>query len=311
VLLSTGVGVREARFTVLYDPALLTIDAVALGPAVAAEATLVFDMPTPGTLHVSVTNASADLSASAGKLALVSIMREDTSNPGQFLSPLVPLTAAYGGRHALDLSDIRLFGPGDAPIAAIADDGLHIAGYPGDLSGNQVYNAPDASFSQQMVLSAATFGLAAYPLVDPHILADINANGSIQANDTSQIQRLILNLSVPFVPPRPAVNPAPLADPATMQVTPSRFPTDSPGDKLVQDRETDLVADRAVEALAGEDLWHLESLWPALAAHAADRAFDELDGGLGSADELSVGALHNDAEVGAVLGFGGAEHLGY
>jgi hypothetical protein len=209
VLLSTGVGVRSASFTVEYDPALLTVDAVKLGAGVAAGTTVEFTTPSPGTIDVTVSNANADFAASAGQLALVSLMRADTANPGQFLGPLVPAAAPYGALHAISLTNLELTGAGGTPINPIADAGIHVVAFAGELSGNGTYNSPDASFAQQFIVNQATFGLAAYPLVDPVIVADINANGSVQGNDVGQIQRLILNLGSPFVPPRPVTPPAP------------------------------------------------------------------------------------------------------
>jgi hypothetical protein len=209
-LLSTGVGVRSANFTVNYDPALLSVDAVKLGTSVAVGTTFDFTIPSPGSINIIVTNANDDLSANAGQLALVSLLREDTANPGQFLSLLVPATAPYRASHALGISNLQLTGAGGAIITPVADAGIHVIAFAGELSGNQAYNSPDASFAQQFVLHAASFGLAAYPLTDPLIVADTNNNGSVQGSDVSQIQRLILNLPSPFVPPRPTGGPAPL-----------------------------------------------------------------------------------------------------
>jgi hypothetical protein len=205
VLLSTGLGVGSVEFTVHYDPALLVIDTVKLGPSVAADAALAFSFPSPGTLNISVYTGS-QLATTAGSLPLVSLMRTNAQNPNQPLAPQVPTTAAYGGKHVLDIQGLYIYDNTllANELPAVADDGVHVAAYAGELSGNGAYNSPDASFAQQFILNQATFGLAAYPLVDPVIMADINANGSVQANDVGQIQRLILNLGSPFVPGSPA-----------------------------------------------------------------------------------------------------------
>jgi hypothetical protein len=202
VLLSTGAGVRSVSFTVSYNPALLSIDTVALGTSVAAGSTLSFTMGSPGTINVTVSNATTDLGGA--NLNLVSLKRLSGA-------PAVPTSAPYGDKHVLDISGLTVSGPGGAPLASVADDGVHVAAYPGDLNGSRTYNAPDTSFMQQLILNPGSFGLAAYQLADPVLLADINGNGQLQANDAAQIQRLIVSLSVPFVPPRPTGLPVPAA----------------------------------------------------------------------------------------------------
>jgi hypothetical protein len=273
VLLSTSVGVREAAFTIHYDPLLLAIDAAKLGPTIAVGTTLNFTIPAPGTIQVSVSNQTADLSPDTSTFALVSLMRADVGNPGQFLSPLVPATASYGGVHVIDIENLQVWGPGDAPITTIANNGIHIAAYAGDLSGNQSYNSPDVSFAQQFILNQATFGLGAYPLTDPVILADINANGSVQANDTVQIQRLTLNLDIPFVPARP-VSPEVPIDKIALGAG-SRSPTGNAfAFDLLNAEGSDLVIDLSADEGATEDSVALQALWASLANGKPEESFD-------------------------------------
>jgi hypothetical protein len=196
VLLNSGVGVRSVSFTVNYNPALLTIDSVTLGTGVAAGSVLTANAATPGTVTVTVSNASADLAATAGQLTLVNL-KTTGGAPG------VPSSAPYGAKHVLDIDNLIVQDPASATIASAANDGVHVAAYPGELNGNQAYNGPDASFTQQLVLNPTTGGLIAYQLADPVIIADINGNGLIQGNDAAQVQRMILNLGSPFIPNKP------------------------------------------------------------------------------------------------------------
>jgi hypothetical protein len=231
-MLNSGIGVSAVDMTILYDPALLTIDAVKLGSAITAGTSLAYEIPTPGTINVTVSSA-IDLTTTPGQIALLSLVRADTGNPGQFLSPLVPATAQYGGKHVLDIVNLHAFDstPFTNEVPSAADDGVHVAAYPGELNGNQAYNGPDAAFAQQIVLNPATSGLVAYQLADPLIVADINGSGTMQASDVSQIQRLILNQASPFVPSRPTGLPAPAAglDPKLFITTsePSAAPGES------------------------------------------------------------------------------------
>jgi hypothetical protein len=204
VLLSSGSGISGVDLTIRYDPSLLVIDAAQLGAGLASGVSLAYFIPTPGTIHITVSSPGA-LATSVGPIVLLGLMRVDTANPGQLLGPLVPDTATYGGKHMLEITNLHVFdsSPLTNELPSVANSGVHVAAYPGELSGNQRYNAPDTSFMQQLVLNSATFGLAAYPLTDPLILADINANGAVQANDTAQVQRLILGQGSPFVPGLP------------------------------------------------------------------------------------------------------------
>jgi hypothetical protein len=278
---------------------MLEIDSVKLGPTVAAGTTLDFTIPAPGTINVSVSNQTADLSPGSGQFALVSLIRADSGTPGQFLSPLVPADAPYGGTHVLDIDNLQIWGSGDAPIAAVANDGVHIAAYAGELSGNQAYNSPDASFAQQFIVNQASFGLAAYPLVDPIILADINANGSVQGNDVAQIQRLILNLSNPFVPPRSTGPSAPTGDmafAATSGSDPSRKVF--AGDALNGGGGNDLMNDTESPV---DNSFALQALWASLGGKQ-----DETFGGLAldffATDDASVDA-DDEASADWLLGF--------
>jgi hypothetical protein len=237
---------------------------------VAAGTALSFTIPEPGIINISISNSTADLSPGPGQFVLASLMRADASNPGQFLSLLVSASAPYGGTHVLDIDNLQIWGPGDTPIAAVADAGVHVAAYPGELNGNQAYNGPDTSFAQQFILNQATFGLAAYPLTDPLILADINNSGNVQGNDVSQIQRLILNLSSPFVPPIP---PSPSGPTGEMPFAASASAPSQPtvvGDVLNGGRGNDLMAD--TESFAGDTL-ALQALWASLGG-TPDATFD-------------------------------------
>jgi hypothetical protein len=86
--------------------------------------------------------------------------------------------------------------------AAVADDALHLAAYPGDTTGNRNYSALDG----QRVLRVAAgldSGFAAYLLVDPVVVADITGNGAISSLDATRILQEVVGLDRPEIPPLP------------------------------------------------------------------------------------------------------------
>src|SRR5205814_534111 len=70
ITISNAVGVGNASFSLVYDPALLTISGVSLGTNISGN--LTFNIGTPGVAQVSVTNSS-QLSGIAGAQTLVNL----------------------------------------------------------------------------------------------------------------------------------------------------------------------------------------------------------------------------------------------
>src|SRR5262249_59307087 len=80
------------------------------------------------------------------------------------------------------------------------------------------------------VLVGLDGGLAAYPLADPTIAADVNHTGSLDSGDVTQVRRAIIGLATPNLPPAGPPNPG------TSGADPELFlPTDlsgQPGETL-------------------------------------------------------------------------------
>lgn len=190
ITVSNAVGVGSVAFTLRYDPALLTISGATLGPNVSG--TLNFDIVSPGVVQISVVNA-AGLSSVTGSQTLVSLTAQ------------VPGDAPYGAKEILDITALQAFDTSVVPaqLPSRDDDGIHVAAYLGDANGSQTYNAPDATFTQRLIVGSNT-GLSAYQLADPRLVVDINANGLVQANDVTSIQQAIVGI-VGDVPPQPSL----------------------------------------------------------------------------------------------------------
>ena len=93
-----------------------------------------------------------------------------------------------------------------------ADDGLLLAAYPGDVSGDRAYTSLDFSRMNRVLLRIDT-GFGAYPLIDPVIIGDVQPNGVLQAGDALRIGLRAGGAVVPDIPPIPTslVNAAPVA----------------------------------------------------------------------------------------------------
>jgi hypothetical protein len=184
VQLSDGLGVQSVLFTLVYDPALLTISAVAPGPALPAGSTVDADLDVPGVAQVLVT-----LPAPMGPGG-VELVR---------LTAQVPATAPYNAAHVLDINSVLVNG-GD--ILADGDDGLHLVTYLGDATGNRSYSALDG----QRVLRVATGldgGFAAFPTIDPVVVGDTTGNGMLSSLDASRVLQEVVGLDRPEIPPIP------------------------------------------------------------------------------------------------------------
>lgn len=188
ITINNAQGVRSASFALLYDPALLTINDVALGPGLSGA--VVLDVTQAGIALVTVTS-STQLSSTAGSATLVNFTAS------------VPANAPYGSQGILDLTDLQLSDTQLMPLAASDDDGIHIAAYFGDANGSQTYNSPDATLTQRLIVGLGT-GFHSYQLADPYLLVDINSNGFVQSDDVTQIQRAIVGLSTPEISTLPS-----------------------------------------------------------------------------------------------------------
>jgi hypothetical protein len=202
VTLSNAAGVTSVTFHVDYDPTLLTISGVVAG-SVPAGATLVVNVSTPGHAVFTFTSPTA---LPAGAVSLGAIAAS------------VPATATYGTRQALKFG---IDGATGGTVAA--DDALQVVALLGDTDGSGQYDAQDATLVQQVVVKTDS-GFAAWPDVDPVILADVARHGALLTIDATRIAQEALTHARPEFPPPPAtpytVDPDVLVTglpPATMQ----------------------------------------------------------------------------------------------
>ena len=190
--ISSGMGVGQIQLELRYDPQLLEISAFVLADAVLARGgSYQLDVSTPGEAGLTIT-AAAGVSAHAEPLVV-----------GSFTAQ-VPDNAVYGDKQVLDLAELQILDTAatPAPLPAIDDDAIHVVAYLADGNGSGSYNSPDTTLTRR-IIGQLNSGLAAYPLADPRLIADVNHNGVIQANDTTSVRQAIGLLVVPDIPPLP------------------------------------------------------------------------------------------------------------
>ncbi len=184
VTLSNAAGAKRIEFTLNYDPALLSVQGVSLGSGVPAGATLVSDLSVSGKIKVVIESATA---LGAGTAQLIRLMAS------------VPASAPYGAKQVLHFSEVALNG---GAMAVKLDDGLHIAAYVGDTSGNAKYSTLDVQRMQRILVRLDT-GFGAYPLVDPNVIGDASPGGGVNSLDIRMLMQKMMGMSRPEVPEIP------------------------------------------------------------------------------------------------------------
>ncbi|MBL8335243.1 MAG: tandem-95 repeat protein, partial [Rhodoferax sp.] len=172
------------EFTLAYDPSLLEITGVS---AAVAGASASADFSVAGQVRISVTGLGGLTNATTDLVRLAARVPDAT------------IASQYGAKQVLDLRDVRING---GAIAAIADDGVHVAAYLGDASGNAVYTSYDAQHVQR-VLSRIDTGFGAYPTADPVIVGNAAGNGQLTIVDVRLINQKVLALAQTAIPPIP------------------------------------------------------------------------------------------------------------
>ncbi len=185
VYLSDATGtVSNVQAMLTYNPTLLTI-------APSSTSTFTVTVPTPGMALLQYSGPP---------------LPTGTQTPIGFIAATVPAgTTAnptpYKGKDLMQLSSISLNG---GTIPGLASDALHLVAYVGDADGNGGYSSSDAVLITRALLSTDS-GFAAYPLVDPVILADTDGTGFIPADAALQANEAgvgfpTANLPIPPIP---------------------------------------------------------------------------------------------------------------
>jgi hypothetical protein len=197
ITLQRGTGFTSLSFDLGFDPALLQVTGATLATGLPAGSSISSKLVQPGLLHVQVTLGGAIPDAALRSLVLV--------------QATVPLSAAYGAAEVLRLSNLS----GNAgPLRA--DDGLHVVANLGDASGNRTLAADDVSLIQN-VSGRVDTGFAAYALIDPARIVDVNRDGRVTASDALLVLYASRGTAVPAIPAAVAPSPGPVVTSVTTQ----------------------------------------------------------------------------------------------
>jgi hypothetical protein len=130
-----------------------------------------------------------------------------------FITATVPNSSAaspiYKAKDLLSITGVQINGGSTIPV--IGDSAVHLVAFAGDADGNGAYSSGDAVLITRVLVSADT-GFAAYPLVDPTVVADTDGSGfvpsdaSLQANEAG-VGFPTANLAIPPIPPAANVMP--------------------------------------------------------------------------------------------------------
>ena len=165
VSLDNGEGVTQVDFTLSYNPDILNITDVianADGWQVASK-----NLNTPGQAIISLTGTTP---LPSDKVNLVSL---ETAIPDN-------ADSTYGTADLLEFKAIDLNG---GNIDAIGDRGIAHNLYQGDTDGDSILTNSDAALISYLAVGIDN-SLAAFDSLDPHLIADVNADGVISAFDS-------------------------------------------------------------------------------------------------------------------------------
>jgi hypothetical protein len=198
IRLSDGAGVEAIEMVFRYDPAFLAITGAAASPGMPAGSLVQTTEDVPGLMVIRV---SSPVPLGPGATDLVTLLGH------------VPETAPYGAMQILDIVSV---GVNQGQVPAVADDGLHVVAYFGDTTGNRRLTSLDAQRALR-VAEGRDSGFAAFPRLDPVVLADIAGNGALDSADGHSILQEVVGFNRVEIPPLPG--PVVLATPAPLSVS--------------------------------------------------------------------------------------------
>ena len=181
----------DVQATLNYNPTMLTVTP-------SSTSTFTVTVPAPGMAQLHYHGVGLNGSQVAIGFLTATVANSSAANP------------IYHGKDLLHLSGVAVNG---GAVQAVGADALHLVAYVGDADGNGAYSSNDAVLITR-VLVATDSGFAAYPLVDPVIVADTDGSGfipsdaALQANEAG-VAFPTANLTSPPIPPGANVTPTP------------------------------------------------------------------------------------------------------
>jgi hypothetical protein len=168
----------------LLDP----LQVVVLPLSLPADATLDFSGSLPGELRVHLSSLTA---IAAGTVTLLDLVAS------------VPTTAPYGAAQILDIDAVSVNGQA---LNGADDDALQVVGYLGDGDANGRVDRRDVMLIQRNAANADS-GFAAWSVVDPRLLADVDLDGRITGRDIVRIGQEMNRYDSALIPNLPTTVP--------------------------------------------------------------------------------------------------------
>ena len=185
--ISDGTGVTSISLSITYNPSLLSITGADLGTSAPAGSSVTINTSTPGLAIVTFTSPTA-LPAGLDNFAT--------------LVASVPNAAPYASKEDLVIGNMSING---GAIPAVDQDAVHAVVYLGDTTGNIGLVPPSTRSLIRQVIANISTGFAAYPLLDPVIIADIAGRDQLRSSrlDATFLQQFVANLPQPRIPALP------------------------------------------------------------------------------------------------------------
>jgi hypothetical protein len=197
IRIDSATNVTGVDVDVQFDPSLLRITGADLAAGLPGNWSIVANMDDAdhGIVRFSVYGQTALTGTEVGLVTLTA---------------KVPDTAPYGASQVIRLVNVKV---NEDQIASLADFALQKAVYFGDATGNAGFSGLDATLIGQVRVGLAT-GFDASDWTDPVIIADSSGNGSLGAQDASNVAQKSIFMVVPEIPNIPAgVTPIQLTGP--------------------------------------------------------------------------------------------------
>ncbi|MCA9246007.1 MAG: lamin tail domain-containing protein [Planctomycetales bacterium] len=193
ITIDNGSEITDIALTFAYDANSLQVFHVAASDGLEITS---LQRPTPNQIRLALSVTDGPLSV--GEQRLLS------------LSAVVDANIARGAAQVVSIESILL---NNGAIAAIGDQAVHVAAYPGDATNSGDYSALDAALIARVTVGHDS-GFDELPLYDPILIADVTGNGRLSALDASFVARVAVGEDQPEIPPIPPVPAPPNVSPA-------------------------------------------------------------------------------------------------
>jgi len=188
VSISQSDGVNSVDFTFRYDPYLFEITAIELPSSLPSDWMIVSNLDadnfTPGELLVT---AFGPTTLPGGVARIASIVAS------------VPRGTLFGMSQVITIDNPAVNG---GFIDSIGDQAIHSVSYLGDVDGDRVHTAFDASLIAGVVVREFD-GFEAFASIDPVIIGNVSRTGMLNGLDASWVAQKSVDLDRPEIPTIP------------------------------------------------------------------------------------------------------------